>query len=175
MSEKVMPSIRLATAADAGLLAELGASTFYDTFIADTTPEDMAAYLSASFSPALQAQEIADADTTFFIAEIAGIAAGYAKLQSSAAPSCVTGDQPVELCRLYVASGLIGSGVGAALMQACIGEAESAGSETMWLGVWEHNERAQKFYKRWGFEVVGEHIFQLSSDAQRDLVMQRKI
>jgi diamine N-acetyltransferase len=175
MKQKPGPVIRRATAADAGLLADLGARTFYDTFAVDNTPEDMAAYLSSYFSPLLQAQELADPDTTFLIAEIDGVAAGYAKLQLSVTSSCITGPDPVELSRLYVSSGLIGSGVGAALMEACISEARKAGHRTMWLGVWERNERAQSFYERWGFQIVGEQIFQLGSDAQRDFVMQRGI
>lgn len=175
MNQKTTPLIRRATSADTNLLADFGARTFYDTFAADNTPEDMAAYLSASFSPILQAQELADPGTIFLMAEINGIAAGYAKLQLSVAPSCITDLKPVELSRLYVSNTLIGSGVGAALMEACISEANKVGYRTMWLGVWERNERAQRFYKKWGFEVVGEQIFRLGSDEQRDWVMQRGI
>lgn len=175
MNEKSQPLIRPATATDAARLAELGAQTFYDTFAVDNTPEDMTAYLSSSFSPALQEAELADSGTKFLIAEIDGAAVGYAKLQSNASPPCVTGSNPIELCRLYVSQSVIGSGVGAALMQACIDEAKTEGRKTMWLGVWEHNERAQKFYKRWGFQIAGEQNFQLGSDAQKDLVMYRDI
>lgn len=175
MNKKANPTIRHATIDDADLLAGLGARTFYETFAVDNTPEDMATYLPASFSPALQAKEIADPNTTLLIAEVDGLAAGYAKLEVSAAPSCVTGSDPVELSRLYVSREFIGSGLGAALMESCINEAKRAGSTTMWLGVWERNERAQKFYQRWGFKEVGEHSFQLGADAQRDLIMQKRI
>ena len=175
MNKKANLTIRPATVDDASLLADLGARTFYETFAVDNTPEDMAAYLAASFSPALQAKEITDPNTTLLIAEIDGIAAGYAKLELSAAPSCVTGPDPVELSRLYVAREFIGGGIGAALMESCINEAKRAANATMWLGVWERNERAQAFYKRWGFKEIGEHSFQLGTDAQRDLIMQRGI
>lgn len=175
MNEKTRPSIRRATVTDAGLLAELGARTFYDTFAVDNTPEDMNAYLSSSFSPALQAAELADTSTIFLIAESDETAVGYAKLQSNAAPSCVAGATPIELCRLYVSRTVIGSGAGAALMQACVDEAKLRGYKTMWLGVWEHNRRAQKFYERWGFQIAGEQDFQLGSDAQTDWVMYRDI
>lgn len=175
MNNKANLSIRRATIDDAGHLADLGARTFYETFAVDNTSEDMAAYLAASFSPSLQAKEITDPNTTLLIAEIDGIAAGYAKLELSVAPFCVTGPDPIELSRLYVLREFIGSGVGAALMEACITEAKRAGNATMWLGVWERNERAQAFYKRWGFEEVGEHSFLLGSDEQRDLIMQKEI
>ena len=175
MNQKASPLIRRATQTDAQLLADLGAQTFYDTFAADNTTKDMTAYLASSFSPALQAAELADANTRFLIAEIDGAAVGYAKLQSNPSPPSVTGSNPIELCRLYVSHGVIGSGVGASLMQACIDEAKAEGYKTMWLGVWERNERAQKFYERWGFQVAGEQNFQLGSDAQKDWVMYRDI
>ena len=53
------PLIRRAVAVDAGLLAELGARTFYESFAADNTPENMAAYLAESFGPDKQAAELA--------------------------------------------------------------------------------------------------------------------
>lgn len=61
--------VRKATLADHQLLAELGARTFRDTFAADNTPENMAAYLAASFSPAKQAEELADPTSSFLIAK----------------------------------------------------------------------------------------------------------
>ena len=87
----------------------------------------------------------------------------------------VTGDRPIELVRLYVSRESPGSGVGAALMQACIGEAKPRGHETLWLGVWEHNHRAQAFYRKWNLHEVETHVFQLGDDPQTDILMQRSI
>ena len=168
-------SIRRATGADAGLLAELGERTFYDTFADSTTPADMAEYLSASFNVEMQAAELADADATFFVAETDGAASGYAKLHAGEAESCVTGRHPIELARLYVGREWFGRGVGPALMRACVEEARRAGHLTMWLGVWEHNARAQAFYRKWGFRVTGEHVFPVGSDPQIDLIMERDL
>jgi ribosomal protein S18 acetylase RimI-like enzyme len=77
--------------------------------------------------------------------------------------------------RLYVSKDSLGSGVGAALMQACIDEAADKGFDTIWLGVWENNFRAQAFYRKWNFTEVGTHIFMLGDDRQTDLVMARSI
>jgi GNAT superfamily N-acetyltransferase len=175
MSHKPEVSIRRANASDAGLLAELGARTFEETFAADNNPEDMAAYLAASFSPAQQAGELADPDATFFIAEVGGVAAGYAKLHAGEAAEGITGAKPVELVRLYVSREWLGLGVGEALMRACVDEARRAGHETIWLGVWERNGRAQAFYRKWNFRAVGEHVFQLGSDPQKDILMERAV
>jgi ribosomal protein S18 acetylase RimI-like enzyme len=60
-------------------------------------------------------------------------------------------------------------------MQACIEQARMRGVEVLWLGVWERNEHAIGFYKRWGFELVGTHLFQLGQDLQTDYVMARRV
>lgn len=175
MNRKTNPAVRHATLEDAGLLAELGARTFSETFAADNTPEDMAAYLAASFGPAQQAAELADCESTFLIAEVGGVAVGYAKLHPGTAPESVTGDNPIELVRLYVSRAFLGHGVGAALMQVCLSEAKQHGYQTLWLGVWENNHRAQAFYRKWNFHDVGTHIFQVGNDPQTDLVMERAL
>ena len=167
--------IRCGTIHDAALLAELGARTFADTFAVDNKPENMSAYLASAFSASLQAAELADLHTRFKIAERNGVAVGYAMLRAGNELDSVTGTKPVELVRLYVARESLGSGVGASLMQACIDEASQEGFETLWLGVWEHNHRAQTFYRKWNFREVGTHIFHLGDDPQTDLLMQRTI
>ena len=75
MTHQLDITVRLATADDVNLLTELGARTFEETFAGDNTPEDMAAYLAASFNVARQTAELADPDSTFLIAEVSGEAA----------------------------------------------------------------------------------------------------
>ena len=169
------PTIRRGTLRDAELLAELGARTFSETFAVDNSPENMAAYLAASFTPAQLAADLADPRCVFYVAETNAVAVGYAMLRSGAAPEQVTGKRPIELVRLYVSRDSLGSGVGAALMQTCLDEAKRSGHQTLWLGVWEHNSRAQAFYRKWNFREVGTQMFQLGDDPQTDLLMQRWI
>jgi len=168
-------SIRNATITDAKLLAELGARTFCETFAADNTAEDMNAYLAESFHPDQQSAELSDQNAYFKIAEVDGVAVGYAMLRAGVAPESISGDNPIELVRLYVSKDSIGSGVGAALMRECLRESTFRGHKTIWLGVWEHNLRAQSFYRKWNFIEVGTHIFLLGEDAQRDLLMCRNL
>jgi diamine N-acetyltransferase len=164
--------IRRADPPDAGALAELGASTFAETFAAENTPEDMGTYLAQAFTPARLAEELADPRVTFLLASVEGEPAGYAKLYRGEPPACVTGESPLELSRLYVARKWLGGGVGRELMQKCVDEARESGARVMWLGVWEKNLRAQAFYRKWGFTPVGRQVFQLGADAQTDWVMQ---
>ena len=175
MTQTLGVTIRRGTREDAGLLSELGARTFTDTFDVDNTPEDMAAYVATSFSLQQQTAELEDPASTFLIAEVDGHAAGYAKLHNGPAEKGVEGAKPVELVRLYVSREWLGRGVGEQLMRACVDEAIQAGHETIWLGVWERNARAQAFYRKWNFRTVGEHMFRLGTDLQRDLLMERPL
>jgi len=168
-------TIRRGTLDDAGLLSELGARTFSETFAADNTPEDLAAYIARSFNVAQQTAELKDPASTFLVAEVDRRAAGYAQLHDGEPEKGVEGANAVELVRLYVSRDWLGRGIGQELMRACIDEARQAGHDAIWLGVWERNERAQAFYKKWNFHIVGEHVFQLGSDPQRDILMQRRL
>jgi ribosomal protein S18 acetylase RimI-like enzyme len=168
-------TIRRGTIDDAALLSELGARTFAETFGADNTPEDLTAYLGASFNVAQQTAELEDPGSVFLIAEVEGRAAGYAKLHDGKPEKGVEGANPIELVRLYVSREWLGRGIGEQLMRACIDEARQARHETIWLGVWERNARAQTFYRKWNFQTVGEHVFRLGSDLQRDILMERTL
>lgn len=175
MSESV--DIRIATPADAEALAALAERTFRDTFAADNAAGDMEAYVGESFSPDRVRAELADGANTFLLAFVGGgdLPAGYAKLRTGTAEPCVTGPAPVELQRIYVDRIAVGRGVGAALMRASLEEAREAGHRTLWLGVWERNVRAIAFYEQWGYATVGEHVFRLGSNDQRDLIMERPV
>lgn len=168
-------TIRYAKSEDAAILAKLGSKTFGDTFGVDNTPENMAAYLANSFSPEKQAAELAEPGTIFLIAEIEGSPVGFAKLHLGKPSKSVKAKSPVELERIYSLHDWIGRGIGAALMRACLDEAKKRGHDVIWLGVWEHNPRAQVFYGKWGFVKVGTQTFQLGDDLQTDFVMRKKL
>jgi ribosomal protein S18 acetylase RimI-like enzyme len=175
LTQEPQVTIRRGNPDDANLLAELGARTFRETFAVDNTEENMAAYLASSFNPEQQAAELAQPDSIFLIAEVGGVAAGYAKLHAGEPGEGVGGPKPIELVRLYVSREWLGRRVGHELMEACLEEARKPGYETIWLGVWERNLRAQAFYRKWDFTAVGHHVFHLGSDPQTDILMERPI
>lgn len=169
--------IRQANSSDAATLARLGWQSFDEAF-ADhpkNHPDDMRIYMNEAFAPATIAADLLDENTIYFIAELDGEAVGYAKLKTDSREGCIAGERPVELCRLYALDRFIGKGVGKALMQKCFDLAREKNADVFWLGVWEYNFRAQKFYEKLGFEKCGEHVFQLGNDPQIDWVLQKKI
>lgn len=169
--------IRFAAAADADILARIGRKSFCEAFAAHPKnhPDDMKIYMDEAFASETISADLRDADTIYLIAEPEGEAAGYAKLKFNSREDCISGGQTLELCRLYALDKFIGKGVGRALMLRFFEIAAEKNCETLWLGVWEFNYRAQEFYKKFGFEKCGEHIFQLGRDPQVDWIMQRKI
>lgn len=169
------PSIRRATAVDAVLLADIGRRSFDEAFSPTNDPQSMSEYMDQAFNPAVQAEELTDPDNQFFIADIDGRAAGYAMLRAGSVEPGITGENPIELVRLYALQAWLGRGVGAALMDHCLTIARSADHDIIWLGVWEFNPRAQAFYRKYGFTEVGTHIFHLGPEAQTDLLLQREL
>ena len=168
-------TVRRAAVDDASTLAELGASTFTETFAEANTPEDFATYMAASFGEAIQRAELEDANTTVFLAERDGEAVGYIMVREGRTPSCVAVDDALEIARLYARRATLGTGVGATLMQRALAEAADRGKDAVWLGVWERNARAIRFYETWDFHPAGTQPFLLGSDLQTDLVMVRRI
>ena len=164
--------IRRAVPNDAARLAELARRTFVDTFAEFNTPENMALYVDKAFTESQILEELQDSNSTFIWAEQTGIPAGYAKLRRGTVRTCINGPKPVELERMYAERDRIGAGVGKTLLHMAIKVAKSEGFQTMWLGVWEFNERAIEFYRRQGFTDVGEQDFMLGKERQTDLIMQ---
>lgn len=170
-----MSHIRRARANDAAALAALAESSFRATFAADNLPAHMDAHCRANYGEAIQRAEIADPLRITLLCEEAGALIGYAQLRRGPAPACVDAACPGEIVRLYVLADWHGRGVAQALMQASLDALRDIGVDVVWLGVWEHNPRAIAFYSKSGFVEVGEHIFNLGGDPQRDRVMERPI
>lgn len=170
-SDAPIVHVRAAVASDAATITALGERTFRDTFGEYNTPEDMEAFLSSHYRPELQAEELRDPRNLYLLAEVDGAPAGFALLGDRPLEKGVPGDRPLMLVRLYVDRPFLGARVGAALMERCVAVARERGHDVLWLGVWERNTRAIAFYARRGFTQVGEMIFHLGADPQRDEVM----
>ena len=175
-------SIRVAQSEDVEAIAHLAAKTFHDTFATDSNTSDIAAYIKANCSAEQISAELADDKNTFLLAFTPDSPkpVGYAKTRADEPEACVSGENPIELQRLYVDKSAIGKGIGARLMQACLDKAlqnsvETLGHDTIWLGVWENNHQAIRFYERWGFVTVGSHVFTVGEDNQNDWIMQRAV
>src|SRR5947209_7057046 len=160
-------AVRYATKDDAVLVADLSRQTFYDTFAADNTKEDMDQFLNEQFTRGKLILEVGSPENIFLLAYLNNEVAGYVKLRDGKKPDVIKELAAIEIARLYVVKELIGKGIGKLLMQTCSDIARQKQKEVLWLGVWERNERAIAFYKKCRFEKFGECDFLLGSDLQR--------
>ena len=167
--------VRPAGPEDAPWLAELAERTFRETYTAHNTPENMDAYVAGHFGADRQAAELRDPAMTTLVAEVGGTPAGYTQLLRSQPPPSVIGSVPLEVLRFYVDRAWHGQGVAQTLMAHAVVTARAAGASTLWLGVWERNERAIAFYRKCGFRDVGTQTFVLGNDHQRDYVLVRDL
>lgn len=174
-AEDISHDIRIAGIHDAALLSQLGARTFREAFGRFIPPIDLDSYISATYNPARQMDGLTNPLRKCLIAEREGIAVGYAMLHAHEALPIVAGENPIELERLYLLQDSIGRGLGSVLMCKCIKESRRCSHKTMWLRVWERNERAIAFYRKLGFEGVGVRSKELGKSIGKDLIMARKI
>jgi diamine N-acetyltransferase len=161
---------------DAAQLSAFAARVFHESFAADNDPHDMAAYIASAFTPQRQRDELADPANTWLLAERNGELAGYTLIKpGDDAPECVTVRPSAELARLYVDRQWHGAGIAHLLIDGALDDARRRRVRGLWLGVWEHNVRAVRFYLKNGFVDIGSHEFVLGSDVQTDRVMWRGI
>ena len=163
--------IRVAEPKDCVLLAALGAATNYETYFETDEPEDLARYIADYFNPRAMKTELEDLNSTFFLAEIDGKAVGYAKLLEGTPVECVKGENAIELQRIYVLEKMIKRGVGKILLRKCLDEAKQRKFDSLWLKVFDLNNRAIEFYRRQGFKNVGEAGFYYGEQRFTCLVM----
>ena len=170
---KTFPIIRKANLGDALQLSQVAESTFRATFELTNTAENMTLFCKKNYSVDIQASEIANSNMLTFLCEDNGHLIGFAQLHWGDVPKYVEARSASEIQRLYVADNWHGKGIAQQLMNSCIEEIQQRKSEAIWLGVWEHNPRAITFYKKFGFTEVGEHVFIVGNDPQRDIIMAR--
>ena len=163
--QKAEISIRIALASDAVELRAVCEKSFYDTFVNTCKESDMDTYLRKKFSLRLIEQELAEG--FFYLLIYQSKILGYAKLGENTIPE-LSGKKAIEIERFYFLKEYTGKGLGNELMKVCLEYAEKKSAELVFLGVWEHNYNAQKFYKKYGFEYVGKHPFPIETTPQMD-------
>lgn len=164
-----------ATADDVHVLAQIGRQTFHETFCDTNTEENLERYLERNFNPGRIKEELSHPDSLFFLARIDGQVAGYLKVNTGEAQTEPQESRAFEIERIYVRKNWYGKQVGQKLMDHALYLAREKQSSYVWLGVWEKNYRAIRFYKKYGFEVFDTHVFRIGNDQQTDYLMKLKM
>jgi ribosomal protein S18 acetylase RimI-like enzyme len=160
---------------DLEALRNLSIQTFMETFEEVNTEEDMQKYLDENLSIEKLKTELENVNSEFYFAENNGEILGYLKLNFKDAQTEKLKENHFEIERIYVLKAFLGQKIGQILFDKAIEIGREKNLEYVWLGVWEENHRAIKFYEKNGFEIFGKHDFILGEDVQTDLLMKMKI
>ena len=167
--------IRKASINDLEDLQKIGRQTFSETFAAENTEEDMAKYVEESFSVERLSAELNNPDSEFYVAVQHNDVIGYLKLNFGKSQTELKDNRALEIERIYVLKAFHGKKIGQLLYDKAIQVATNNKVEYVWLGVWEENHRALRFYKKNGFVAFDKHIFKLGNDEQTDIMMKLEL
>jgi ribosomal protein S18 acetylase RimI-like enzyme len=151
-----MTDIKMAGNEDVQLLCDLSNITFIETYRGTCPDEDILSFLDKCFNENVIAEEVDDKSDFYFIAFLDKVPAGYMLLKEEVADyAFLKNKNAIQLKRIYVLKEYHSKKIGAALMNYALEFSLERGYNAIWLGVWEHNEKAKSFYKKWGFEETG--------------------
>lgn len=168
-------SIRKITVKDLKELQSIGKLTFAETFSSENSEENMKAYLEKGFSTEKLSAELNDPNAEFYFAEFNGETIGYLKVNTGQSQTEMNDSNALEIERIYVLKEFHGKKVGQILYDKAIELAKEKRVDYVWLGVWEENLRAIRFYEKNGFKAFDKHVFKLGNDKQTDIMMKRTL
>jgi ribosomal protein S18 acetylase RimI-like enzyme len=170
-----MIKIRKAKIEEVPAVRELAIEVYNDTFAEHNTPENLEAFFKDSYGLERFTTEFTEPETALYVALDELKIIGFLRLRKSSEVDKYLGTNHLELHRLYIHRDYHGSAVSKMFMEEALAYAKKEKFEWIWLGVWEKNFRAQKFYSKWGFERFSEHVFQMGDDPQTDWLLKRKL
>jgi diamine N-acetyltransferase len=153
----------------------IGRQSFYETFAEANREEDMQKYLNENFSALKLKAELINPDSEFYFATINKKVVGYLKINFGQAQTELKVNNALEIERIYVLKEFQGKQVGQVLYNKAIQVAKQHKVDILWLGVWEENPRAIRFYQKNGFVEFDKHIFKLGNDEQIDIMMKLEL
>ena len=156
-------------------LQKISILTFRETFEEVNSEEDMQKYLDENLSLERLKNELENQNSEFYFAENNGEILGYLKLNFKDAQTEKVEENHFEIERIYVLKAFLGQKIVQILFDKAIEIGREKNLEYVWLGVWEENHRAIKFYEKNGFKIFGKHDFVLGKDVQTDLLMKLKL
>jgi ribosomal protein S18 acetylase RimI-like enzyme len=163
--------IRKATLSDLEAIQKISTQTFIETFADVNTPENIANYITDSFNSEQLTTELNNANSQFYLATADNEILGYLKVNFGDAQTEMINKNALEVHRIYVSQAFHGKNVGQLLIDKVKEIAQQTGVDNIWLGVWEENHRALRFYTKNGFVEFDKHVFTLGDEQQTDLLM----
>jgi len=167
--------IKKASINDVNQLQKIARQTFFETFSAANSIDNMKRYLEEGFSLEKLTSELNNKSSEFYFATFDNKVIGYLKLNFGQSQTELKDDKALEIERIYVLKEFHGKNVGQLLYEKAMQIAKQENADYVWLGVWEENPRAITFYKKNGFVEFDKHIFHLGDDEQTDIMMKLQL
>jgi len=161
---------------DIDVLQQLSKKTFSDSFNETNSKQNMDDYLDKEFSLTKLKQQLENPQSEFHVVKMnKDQLLGYLKVNYGEAQTEHLPFAALEIERIYVDKEYQGQKIGELLINKAHQVAKSMSINHLWLGVWEHNLRAIKFYQKIGFEEFDRHVFMVGNDPQTDIMMRKQI
>ena len=163
--------IRKVRPSEVEALQQIAKTTFVEAFEHLNNPSDFETYVTKAFSVEQIAKELENSNSYFFFAILNKTIIGYLKLNKGPAQTDLQKENTIEIERIYVHATFQGKRIGQRLIDKAIAIARAEQFDSIWLGVWEKNPKAIRFYERLGFVTFDQHSFRMGTDIQTDLLM----
>ena len=163
--------IRKCTPADIETLVRISLETFVDAFEKDNDPEDFKAYTDIAFAQSTLTLQLNDPHSSFYFLYMDEHLVGYFKLNEYDAQTELKSDETMELERIYVLKHFQGRQLGAFMVKEAIRIVSDLEKKELWLGVWQENGEAIRFYEKHGFVKFDTHPYYIGKDKQTDWLM----
>jgi ribosomal protein S18 acetylase RimI-like enzyme len=159
------------TLEDVVTLSEISKTTFIEAFEKDNNPSDFDSYIKVAFSEAKIKSELLNHNSDFYFAYLNNKLVGYFKLNKNEAQTEKFDVKTIELERIYVLKQFQNQGIGKKMLFEIFKIVKSNNVSFLWLGVWEKNRAAIKFYQRYNFKKFDTHFYYIGNDKQTDWLM----
>lgn len=163
------------TYSDLAQLVEISRTTFVTAFEKDNNPDDFKAYIDVAFDESAIASQLENPDSSFYFVFMYEQLVGYFKLNIARAQTEIRSNESIELERIYVLQKFQGQQIGKQMLQHTLTLAFNQNKKYIWLGVWEKNTAAIRFYQKYGFVKFDTHPYYIGKDEQTDWLMRYEL
>lgn len=167
--------IKACSVNDLETLQKLSIETYTDTFAQYNTASDLQDYLNEAYNTKQLTSELTNKNTHFYFLYLDNQLAGYLKINILDAQSEKMGSEFLEIERIYIRKQYKRHGLGKMLLQFALDKATELDRSKVWLGVWENNFPAQKFYEYMGFTRFSSHHFVMGESVQTDYILTKEL
>ena len=157
------------------ILRDIAIKTFTHSYEHLNTPANFKWYIDRAFTREKLLAELRNPESFYYFIEVEEDYAGYLKLNIENSQTEKFGPAYLEIERIYLDHNFQGKGIGGIMIDFSMEQAKTMGKTRMWLGVWDQNPGAIQFYKRMGFQIVGDHIFTFGDEDQTDFIMEMNV